>query len=130
MQKAPGRERPQNFVFPLITSLIQLSIVVTMLSIGMQVTGAQIVDSISRRGLMAKALLANLLLIPLVALLLARLFNVPQGLALGFLLVAIAPGAPLIPKLAEVARADLPFSVGLMFVLAFLTVVTTPVTAR
>ena len=76
----------QDDGFPLISPLIQLLIIVTMLSVGMQVIGVQILDALLRKKLMAKALLANLVPIPLVALLSARLFNVPQGLALGFLL--------------------------------------------
>lgn len=113
-----------------INPIIQLTIVITMISIGMQVTLAQIAGAVMQTRLMAKALLANLIIIPLVALFLVWVFHMPQGLALGFLLVAAAPGAPLIPKLAEVARANLPFSVGLMFVLAVLAIVTTPLTAN
>lgn len=119
----------QQTIFPLINPLIQFSIVVIMVSVGMQVTGAQIIGAVSNSGLMAKALLANLIILPLVAVLLVWMFSVPQGLAIGFLLVAASPGAPLIPKLAEVAGANLPFAVGLMFVLAVLAIVTTPLTA-
>jgi BASS family bile acid:Na+ symporter len=100
-----------------------------MVSIGMQVTGAQIIGAVSNIGLMVRALLANLIILPLVAVLLVWAFSIPQGLAIGFLLVAASPGAPLIPKLAEVARANLPFAVGLMFILAVLAIVTTPLTA-
>ena len=99
----------QQIIFPLINPLIQFSIVVTMVSVGMQVTGAQIIGTVSNSGLMARALLANLIILPLVAVLLVWMFSVPQGLAIGFLLVAASPGAPLIPKLAEVARAHLFF---------------------
>ena len=119
----------QETIFPYINPLIQFSIVVTMVSIGMQVTGAQIIGAVSNIGLMTRALLANLIILPLVAVMLVWMFSVPQGLAIGFLLVAASPGAPLIPKLAEVARANLPFAVGLMFILAVLAIVTTPLTA-
>lgn len=118
-----------NWLLSQITLFVQLSIVITMVSVGLQVTGAQILSAISRRRLLARALFTNLVVVPLVAFLLMRLFAVPQWLAIGVLLVAAAPGAPLIPKLAEVAKADLPFSVGLMFILAVLTIFTTPITA-
>ncbi len=113
-----------------INPIVQLSIVIMMISIGMQVTPTQIAGAVVQTRLMAKALLANLIIVPLVALFLVWVFHLPQGLALGFLLVAAAPGAPLIPKLTEVARANLPFSVGLMFVLSVLAIVTTPLTAN
>mgnify|MGYP001821185787 CR=1 FL=1 len=48
----------QDLIFPLITPLIRFAIVVTMVSAGMQVTGAQILGAISRKGLMGRALLA------------------------------------------------------------------------
>jgi BASS family bile acid:Na+ symporter len=107
---------------------IQIAIVITMLSMGLQVTGSQILAAVSRKSLMAKALLANLILVPLVAFLLIRLFGLPEAVAAGILVVAAAPGAPLIPKYAEIAKGDLPFSVGLMFVLSVLAIVTAPLT--
>jgi BASS family bile acid:Na+ symporter len=118
-----------NWLHSQINIVIQLAIVSTMVSVGLQVTGAQILSAVMRRGLLAKALLANLVLIPLLAVLFTRLFALPQWTAVGILLVAAAPGAPMIPKLVEAAKADLPFSVGLMFILATLTIVVTPVTA-
>ncbi|MFL7838765.1 MAG: bile acid:sodium symporter family protein [Candidatus Promineifilaceae bacterium] len=77
---------------------------------------------------MAKALLANIVIIPLTAFLIFRLFNIPEVIAAGVLIVAAAPGAPLIPKYAEIARGDLPFSVGLMFVLSVMAIIKAPLT--
>ena len=107
---------------------IQLTIVVMMCSMGLQVTGMEILAAVSRRSLLARALLANIILVPLIAYLLIRLFNLPAVVAAGILIVAAAPGAPLIPKYAEIARGNLPFSAGLMFVLAVLAIVTAPLT--
>jgi len=95
---------------------------------GLQVTGIEILAAVSRKTLLAWALFANIILVPLIAFLLIRLFNLPEVVAAGILVVAAAPGAPLIPKYAEIARGGLPFSVGLMFMLAVLAIVTAPLT--
>ena len=77
---------------------------------------------------MAKALLANIVLVPLAAFFLLLLFELPDPVAVGILVLAAAPGAPLIPKYSEIAKGDIPFSVGLMFVLSVLAIVTAPLT--
>jgi BASS family bile acid:Na+ symporter len=100
-----------------------------MFSMGLQVTGRQILVAIRQRRLLANALLANIVLLPLLALLLSRLVQMPPEIAIGFLLAVITPGASFSTKLAEISDGDLPFAVGLMFVLAVLATVTAPLSA-
>jgi len=107
---------------------IQIAIIVTMWSMGLQVTGSQILAAVSRKLLMAKAMFANLILVPLVAFFLLILFDPPEAITVGILVLAAAPGAPLIPKYVEIAKGDIPFAVGLMFVLSILAIVTAPFT--
>jgi BASS family bile acid:Na+ symporter len=114
----------------LIPSLVQQGVIVIMFSAGLQVTGSQILAAIRQRRLLAKALLANFVVLPLIALLLSRLVNMPTGIAIGFLLAAVTPGAPFSTKLAGISNADIPFAVGIMFVLAVMATVTTPLAAN
>lgn len=111
------------------TVMVRAGIVVIMFSMGLQITGIEIMAAVHRRRLMAKALLANIILLPLVALVIARLTHMPDEIAAGFLIVSVAPGATLTPKLAEIARADLSIAVSVTFVLALVSIVTTPVMA-
>jgi BASS family bile acid:Na+ symporter len=120
----------ENALNSLIPPLVQQGIIIIMFSAGLQVTGSQILAAIRQRRLLAKALLANFVLLPFVALLLSRLVQMPPEIAIGFLLAAAAPGAPFSTKLAEISDADLPFAVGLMFILAVLATVTTPLAAN
>lgn len=108
------------------TLLLRVGIVVIMLSMGLQITGPEIMAAVRQRRLMAKVLLANLLLLPLVALAISRLVNMPEEIAAGFLIASVAPGATLTPKLAEIARANLSLAVGVTFVLAIVSIVATP----
>lgn len=109
--------------------LLQIGIVVVMFSMGLQVTGGQLAAALRRRRLMGQALVANLIVLPLAALALSRLVAMPDAVAAGFLIASIAPGASLSPKLTEIARADISFAVSLLFVLATLSVVATPLLA-
>lgn len=109
--------------------LVRVLIVVTMLSIGLGVTTREILRAVGRPRLLAGALIANLLIVPAAAWLLSQALNLPAAIEVGFLLTACSAGAPIAPKLVQIARGDVPTAVGLLFVLAALAVVTVPVTA-
>lgn len=66
---------------------------------------------------MILALLANFLIAPALAYLLTVLVPLDRPHAIGLLLLGGAAGAPFLPKLAELAGGDVPFSVGLMLLL-------------
>lgn len=100
----------------------------TMLSMGLELTIDQLVDSLKKQRLMAKSLVLNLAAIPLLAYLLILLLPLEAGYTAGILLIAIAPGAPFGPKLAEISESDIAFASGLMAVLGFVSVVTIPIT--
>jgi BASS family bile acid:Na+ symporter len=113
-----------------IPPLVQQGIIVIMFSAGLQVTGSEIIAAVRQRGLLAKALLVNFVLLPIIAVLLSRLVHMPTGIAIGFLLAAVTPGAPFSTKLAGIGNANIPFAVGLMFILAVTATVTTPLAAN
>lgn len=108
------------------TFLLQIGIAVIMFSMGVQITGRDIRAAVRRRRLLVVVLLANLLVLPLVAVGVSRLVGMPEFVAAGFIVASVAPGASTSPKLTEIARADLSLAVSLMFVMALLSVVTTP----
>lgn len=108
------------------TLLLQTGIVVIMFSMGLQITGREIQVAMRRGRLVAVVLLANLLVLPLVAVGVSRLFAMPEFVAAGFIVASVAPGASMSPKLTEIAGANLSLAVSLMFVMALLSVVTTP----
>jgi BASS family bile acid:Na+ symporter len=49
-----------------------------------------------------------------------------SGVKLGILLMAAAPVAPMVPPFVDMAKGDVPYSVGLMVTMALLSVVLTP----
>ena len=79
---------------------------------GVSLTVAQIVAPLRNGRLIGMALLANFVVVPAVAYALTRLIPLSQPLQIGVLLVGTAAGAPFLPKLAQIARADIAFPVG------------------
>jgi BASS family bile acid:Na+ symporter len=97
-------------------------VISSTLSVGLGLTVPQIVAPLRNGRLVALSLLANFLVAPIVAIGLARLFNLEEPLAVGLLLVGVAGGAPFLLKLADLAKGNMPFAVGLMIVLMVVTV--------
>ncbi|ELY55872.1 bile acid:sodium symporter family protein [Natronolimnohabitans innermongolicus] len=117
---------PVDAIVDAATTVFVLS---TMLAMGLELAPAQLVNALRRRRLLAKSLLVNLVLVPLVAYAIVRLIPMSTGHAVGILLIAMAPGAPFGPKIAEISESDIAFASGLMAVLGILSVVSVPVTA-
>ncbi|MGH2457644.1 MAG: bile acid:sodium symporter family protein [Chloroflexota bacterium] len=109
--------------------LVALFVVVTMLSMGLRLTVRQILATASRLNLMGRALLVNIVLVPVLAFVLVRVLPTDPQLGVGILLMAMAPGAAFGPKLTQIARAEIALSVGLVAILVALIVLTLPVTA-
>lgn len=101
-------------------------VVSSMLAVGLSLTIRQIAAPLRNLRLVSLALLANFVLMPLGVLFIARLLRLDQPLGVGLLILGAAAGAPFLPKLAQMAKGDLAFAVGLMVLLMVLTVVYMP----
>ena len=102
-------------------------IVSTMFSIGLGLNLRQIKSVLSNYGLMARGLIVNFLVIPLVAFALTKVIPMDEVVAIGFLVASVCAGAPFGPKLARIVKADVPFAVTMMVVLSALTIIVTPI---
>lgn len=101
-------------------------VVASMLAVGSSLTVGQIVAPLRNGKLVFFALLANFVLMPAGALVIAKLLRLDQSLGIALLLLGVAAGAPFLPKLAGIAKGDLAFAVGLMVLLMVLTVAYMP----
>ena len=119
---------PMENVIQVLANLATLIFVISsMLALGLSLTIQQILDPLKDVNLVARALLANFVLVPLLAFLLKTVIPLDASLGIGLMLLATAAGAPFLPKLAQAAKADVAFSVGLMVLLMVVTVVYVPV---
>lgn len=101
-------------------------VVSSMLALGLTYSVEQMLGPLADVRLVAKVVVANFVLVPLLAA--VALFAIPlsEPLAVGLLLLATAAGAPFLPKLVEVAGGDVAFGVGTMILLMVTTVVYVP----
>ena len=104
-------------------AVAMLSFVVSsMLAMGAGLTVSQISEPLRNVRLVMLALLANFVVMPLAALVLARVLWLEEPFGVGLLLLGCAAGAPFLPKLAELAKGNLAFAVGAMVLLMVVTV--------
>jgi len=106
-----------------ITQLSALTFIITsMLAMGLSLTVKQIIEPLRNVKVVLLALLANFVLVPVLAYGVLLLIPLEQGLSTGLIIVACAAGAPFLPKLVQIAKGDAAFSVGLMTLLMVITV--------
>ncbi|MFL7891641.1 MAG: bile acid:sodium symporter family protein [Anaerolineales bacterium] len=115
----------------LFVALAQVSgllfIITSMLAMGMSLTMDQIVQPLKNARLVILALVANFVLVPLLAYAITLVIPLEQSLAIGLIVLATAAGAPFLPKLVQGAKGDIPFGVGLMVLLMVVTIFYLPV---
>ncbi len=110
----------------MITLLNVIALVTMMLSMGMQVRFEAVLDSARRTPLLILGLIANYILVPAVTLGLLFLFQANPLVSVGFLILAVCPGAPLGPPITAIAKGDVPWAVGMMVILSGLSAVLSP----
>ena len=106
--------------------LTYLFMATMMLSIGLEVTGRQVVRALADVTLMGRALAANLICVPLLGLVLVWLFPMPADAAAGVLILAAAPGAPFAVQFTSKAKDAVAFAAALLLVLTLIAVFLTP----
>ena len=99
----------------------------SMASMGLSLKIKQIIAPLKDLKLVVLALGVNFILVPIVAYLITLLLPLDESLEIGLILLATAAGAPFLPKLAEVAKGNIAFSVGLMVLLMVVTIVYLPI---
>lgn len=98
----------------------------SMVALGLSLTVKQIIQPLANVRLVLLGLTANFVVAPLAAWGIAELLGLDQSLTLGLLLLGTAAGAPFLPKLAQLAKGDVAYSVGLMVLLMVVTVAYIP----
>jgi BASS family bile acid:Na+ symporter len=117
----------QDVILMLINLFVLVFVLTSMFGTGLSLTVPQILDPLKNRKLVLLALIANFVVVPALAYLLASILGLSEGLRAGLIILAACAGAPFLPKLASVARGNLAFSVGLMVLLMVVTVAYAPV---
>src|SRR5262245_49460856 len=101
----------------LSNGLVLLFALSTMLSMGLHIPLDRLLEPLRDLRTVGLALAANLVVVPALALALTALIPLSPSLAVGLILLGACGGAPFLPKLAQIARADEAFALGLMALL-------------
>ena len=110
-----------------LTNLFTLSFVVTsMFSFGLRLTLSEIIEPLRDIRLLLMTLVVNFVIVPLTALLLGNVLGLEEDLRVGLILISMVAGAPLVPKLAQIAKANIPFAVASTALLVVATVIYLP----
>ena len=112
----------------MLLNFVRLVIFSLMFSVGLSLSGQHLLSVWRRPAVLARALLAIVILFPVMTFVLLRLLSLPPAVATGFAVLGAAPGPPLLVKRSEMAGASSAFSASLMLTLGMLAVVATPLT--
>jgi BASS family bile acid:Na+ symporter len=110
----------------LVNLMTVAGLVAVMLSMGLKVKLDEVVTSTRNPRLLLLSVVANFVLVPLATIGLLHLFDADPMVSVGFLILAVCPGAPVGPPFAAIARGDVPCAIGQMVVLAGLSAVLSP----
>jgi BASS family bile acid:Na+ symporter len=104
-----------------------LFVVTSMLAMALSLSVQQITQPLKNVRLVILALLANFVLVPLLAFAITKVIPLDQSLQIGVILLGTAAGAPFIPKLVQGAKGNVAYAVGLMFLTMVVTIFYLPI---
>ena len=110
--------------------VVALFLVAFMLVAGLQCDYHDLLVALKDRARMTRILLANVVVVPLIAVIVVRLFALDDFVATGILLMALAPGVPFLPMIAGGKKGgSAGLATGLAVVLPAISIVTVLISA-
>lgn len=111
---------------PILLYFVSLTVFVLMLALGVNHSFDELISLWRQPGVLLRSLMAVVLLVPLAAVFLLWVLNLPPAAATGLAILAAAPGAPLTYKRSQMAGGDPTYTASLQLTLAVLAVGITP----
>jgi BASS family bile acid:Na+ symporter len=96
-----------------------------LLGVGLRLTSGQVLASL-RKCRLVPIIVVNFVVVPALAVAMARTFGLGTEISTGMVLLAAAPFAPVVPVFARMARADLALAAGLTTLFPVLSAFLTP----
>lgn len=113
----------------LVKILALVMVVSVMLGAGLQLDPAHLGETLRNYRLMTRALIANFIIVPAIAVFAVRYFQVEPAVAIGIVLMSIAPGVPFLVNFAgRKSGGSLSLALTISFCFSALSVVTIPLT--
>lgn len=102
----------------------------TMLAMGLGLTVREVTTPLRNLRFVIAALLINFGIVPATVWILTELLGLAPDIRIGLLLIACVAGAPMVPKLTQIAKGDVATAVALVVLLVGATVVIAPLLLR
>jgi BASS family bile acid:Na+ symporter len=106
--------------------LLNFFVAMVMFSIGLRVSGGELIEVVRNRALLSRALLVNCVLVPALGFLLVHSFPLKPDVSVGILLLAAIPGTPIALQFTRQAKTRLAFAAAMTFVLSTVSLAMTP----
>jgi bile acid:Na+ symporter, BASS family len=116
-----------EFVRSIVGIAVPVFVISTMLNVGLTQTPSAILGHLRAWPFVAKMLIANFVLVPLVMILILNVMSFDPALEAGLLIFGLCAGAPFLIKLTQTAEHDLALGAAIMMLLMVVTVVYVPI---
>ena len=109
-----------------VTKIAPIALALIMLALGLGLTVQDFIRVIKQPKDFIVGLICQLILLPIVAFILIKMFNTPLELALGVMIIAAAPGGVTSNVLTKFANGDVALSVSLTAIISLLSIISVP----
>lgn len=106
----------------------QISLIALVASVGLHARWHDVLRTMRNSGLVARAVLAVNVVVPLTAIIICGLLPIPQPIKIGIVIMAVSPLAPMLSVRLLKAGVDASFATGLDVALVLLSVIVVPAT--
>tara|TARA_Y100000022_G_scaffold46742_1_gene39380 strand:- start:2889 stop:3737 length:849 start_codon:yes stop_codon:yes gene_type:complete len=110
----------------IVTNILPLALAFIMLTLGLGLTGQDFIRVINQPKDFLIGLLSQIILLPIVAFIIIKIWPISPELAIGVMIIASAPGGVTSNILTSLARGDVALSISLTAVISLLSVITVP----
>jgi BASS family bile acid:Na+ symporter len=110
----------------IVVLALQISIVAMVFGFGLEASRGDLLYLVRRPGLLARSLVAMLVVMPVAAITLVRTFDFARPVEIALVALAISPVPPLLPNRERAAGAVVSYGLGLLVTLGSLSIVTVP----
>ena len=109
-----------------VTKIAPIALALIMLGLGLGLTGQDFLRVVKQPKDFLVGLVCQLILLPIVAFLLLKIFNLPLEIALGVMIIAAAPGGVTSNVLTKFANGDVALSISLTAIISLISIISVP----
>ena len=109
-----------------VTKIAPIALALIMLALGLGLTSQDFLRVAKQPKDFLVGLVCQLILLPIIAFLLLKIFNLPLEIALGVMIIAAAPGGVTSNVLTKFAKGDVALSISLTAIISLISIISVP----